>query len=181
MHILSLASVLPHAEDIKINASPFFHVYLSGWVCEHIMVRQKSEIISAGRTLPTHWISISQACCQICNVASYQAAIISTFVMTNDSVYQILYSTWLTPDVSDAEISIDGYFIFRADSKRGRAGERQPLTDKNKTDPGNLGKSLDPVYQSVNPCMPISLKNDDSFSNLFLWRMHPDACIHSGT
>ncbi|KER19463.1 hypothetical protein T265_11773 [Opisthorchis viverrini] len=28
----------------------------------------------------------------------------------------------------------------------------QPLTDKNKTDPGNLGKSLDPVYQSVNPC-----------------------------
>ncbi|KER20907.1 hypothetical protein T265_15216, partial [Opisthorchis viverrini] len=29
--------------------------------------------------------------------------------------------------------------------------ERQPLTDKNKTDPGNLGKSLDPVYQSVNP------------------------------
>ncbi|KER29230.1 hypothetical protein T265_04078 [Opisthorchis viverrini] len=32
-------------------------------------------------------------------------------------------------------------------------GERQPLTDKNKTDPGNLGKSLDPVYQSVNPCV----------------------------
>ncbi|KER33084.1 hypothetical protein T265_00982 [Opisthorchis viverrini] len=31
------------------------------------------------------------------------------------------------------------------------SGERQPLTDKNKTDPGNLGKSLDPVYQSVNP------------------------------
>ncbi|KER25517.1 hypothetical protein T265_07034 [Opisthorchis viverrini] len=33
-----------------------------------------------------------------------------------------LTETWLTPDVSDAEISIDGYFIFRADSKRGRAG-----------------------------------------------------------
>ncbi|KER27158.1 hypothetical protein T265_13856, partial [Opisthorchis viverrini] len=48
-----------------------------------------------------------------------------------------LTETWLTPDVSDAEISIDG--------------ERQPLTDKNKTDPGNLGESLDPVYQSVNP------------------------------
>ncbi|KER24112.1 hypothetical protein T265_08154 [Opisthorchis viverrini] len=31
--------------------------------------------------------------------------------------------------------------------------ERQPETDKNKTDPGNLGKSLDPVYQSVNPLM----------------------------
>ncbi|KER19482.1 hypothetical protein T265_11762 [Opisthorchis viverrini] len=30
--------------------------------------------------------------------------------------------TWLTPDVSDAEVSIDGYSILRADSKRGRAG-----------------------------------------------------------
>ncbi|KAG5448078.1 hypothetical protein CSKR_114139 [Clonorchis sinensis] len=29
--------------------------------------------------------------------------------------------------------------------------ERQLLNDKNKTDPGNLGKSLAPVYQSVNP------------------------------
>ncbi|KER26633.1 hypothetical protein T265_06138 [Opisthorchis viverrini] len=28
------------------------------------------------------------------------------------------------------------------------ARERQPLADKNKTDPGNLGKSLDLVYQS---------------------------------
>ncbi|KER23400.1 hypothetical protein T265_08725 [Opisthorchis viverrini] len=28
----------------------------------------------------------------------------------------------------------------------------RPLTDKNKTNPGNLGKSLDPVCQSVNPC-----------------------------
>ncbi|KER33598.1 hypothetical protein T265_00493 [Opisthorchis viverrini] len=36
-------------------------------------------------------------------------------------------------------------------SKSRCAGERQPLTDKNKTDPGDLGKSLDPVYQSVNP------------------------------
>ncbi|GAA50761.1 hypothetical protein CLF_105013 [Clonorchis sinensis] len=33
------------------------------------------------------------------------------------------------------------------------AGERQLLNDKNKTDPGNLGKSLAPVYQSVNPCI----------------------------
>ncbi|GAA52973.1 hypothetical protein CLF_109247 [Clonorchis sinensis] len=32
-----------------------------------------------------------------------------------------LTETCLTPDVSDAEISIDGYSIFRADSKRGRA------------------------------------------------------------
>ncbi|GAA53443.1 hypothetical protein CLF_110241 [Clonorchis sinensis] len=30
--------------------------------------------------------------------------------------------TWFTPGVSDAEISVDGYSVFRADSKRGRAG-----------------------------------------------------------
>ncbi|GAA51792.1 pol-related protein, partial [Clonorchis sinensis] len=30
-------------------------------------------------------------------------------------------------------------------------GERQKLNDKNKTDPGNLGESFDPVYQSVDP------------------------------
>ncbi|KER29431.1 hypothetical protein T265_03899 [Opisthorchis viverrini] len=29
-------------------------------------------------------------------------------------------------------------------------GERQPLNDKSKTDPGKLGESLDSVYQSVN-------------------------------
>ncbi|GAA58116.1 hypothetical protein CLF_113582, partial [Clonorchis sinensis] len=33
-----------------------------------------------------------------------------------------LTETWLTPDVSDAEFSIYGYSIFRADSKRGRTG-----------------------------------------------------------
>ncbi|GAA50827.1 hypothetical protein CLF_105109 [Clonorchis sinensis] len=38
-----------------------------------------------------------------------------------------------------------------ANTRRGH-GERQPLNDKNETDPGNLGESLDPVYQSVNPC-----------------------------
>ncbi|GAA55220.1 hypothetical protein CLF_107300 [Clonorchis sinensis] len=32
-------------------------------------------------------------------------------------------------------------------------GERQPLNDKNKTDPGNLAESLDLEYQSVNPCL----------------------------
>ncbi|KER26576.1 hypothetical protein T265_06219 [Opisthorchis viverrini] len=37
-------------------------------------------------------------------------------------------------------------FTFPLRSKR----ERQPLTYKNKPDPGNLGNSLDPVYQSVN-------------------------------
>ncbi|GAA49184.1 hypothetical protein CLF_102639 [Clonorchis sinensis] len=29
------------------------------------------------------------------------------------------------------------------------SGKRHPLNEKNKTDPGNLGESLDPVYQSV--------------------------------
>ncbi|GAA54653.1 hypothetical protein CLF_104618 [Clonorchis sinensis] len=33
-----------------------------------------------------------------------------------------LTETWLTSNVSDAELSLDGYSIFRADSKRGRAG-----------------------------------------------------------
>ncbi|GAA51631.1 hypothetical protein CLF_106510 [Clonorchis sinensis] len=37
-----------------------------------------------------------------------------------------------------------------ANTLRGH-GERQLLNDKNKTDQGNLGKSLAPVYQSVNP------------------------------
>ncbi|GAA47935.1 hypothetical protein CLF_100983 [Clonorchis sinensis] len=37
--------------------------------------------------------------------------------------------------------------------------ERQLLNDKNKTDPGNLGKSLAPVYQSVNPCSRLPLKD----------------------
>ncbi|KAG5445259.1 hypothetical protein CSKR_110440 [Clonorchis sinensis] len=39
----------------------------------------------------------------------------------------------------------------REGSNHGPSGERQPLNDKNKTDPGILGESLDPVYQSVNP------------------------------
>jgi hypothetical protein len=30
--------------------------------------------------------------------------------------------TWLTPDISDAEVSLIGYSIFRVDSNRGRAG-----------------------------------------------------------
>ncbi|KER31827.1 hypothetical protein T265_02054 [Opisthorchis viverrini] len=39
--------------------------------------------------------------------------------------------------------------------------ERQPLTDKNKTDPGNLGKSLAPVYQSVNPRIMAKLEDGE--------------------
>ncbi|KER19070.1 hypothetical protein T265_12025 [Opisthorchis viverrini] len=38
------------------------------------------------------------------------------------------------------------------------SGERQTLTDKNKTDPGNCGKSLDPVYQSeYRICLPLTV------------------------
>ncbi|GAA53857.1 hypothetical protein CLF_111321 [Clonorchis sinensis] len=43
----------------------------------------------------------------------------------------------------------DRFFtVDPANTRRGH-GERRPLNDKNKTDPGNLGGSLDPVYQSV--------------------------------
>ncbi|GAA51091.1 hypothetical protein CLF_105573 [Clonorchis sinensis] len=43
------------------------------------------------------------------------------------------------------------FFTVDPANTRWGHGERQPLNDKNKTDPGNLGESLDPVYQSVNP------------------------------
>ncbi|GAA52344.1 protein TFG [Clonorchis sinensis] len=42
------------------------------------------------------------------------------------------------------------FTVDPANTRRGH-GERQLLNDKNKTDPGNLGESLDPVYQSMNP------------------------------
>ncbi|GAA55221.1 hypothetical protein CLF_107342 [Clonorchis sinensis] len=42
------------------------------------------------------------------------------------------------------------FTVDPANTRRGH-GERQPLNDKNKTDPGNSGEGLDPVYQSVNP------------------------------
>ncbi|KAG5454452.1 Ras- protein Rab-8A [Clonorchis sinensis] len=40
------------------------------------------------------------------------------------------------------------FTVDPANTRRGH-GERQLLNDKNKTDPGNLGKSLAPVYQSL--------------------------------
>ncbi|GAA57558.1 hypothetical protein CLF_112890, partial [Clonorchis sinensis] len=43
------------------------------------------------------------------------------------------------------------FFVVDPANTRRAHGERQPLNDKNKTDPGNLGRSLDPVYQSANP------------------------------
>ncbi|GAA48079.1 hypothetical protein CLF_101152 [Clonorchis sinensis] len=42
------------------------------------------------------------------------------------------------------------FFTVDPANTRRKHGERQPLNDKNKSDPGNLGESLDPVYQSVN-------------------------------
>ncbi|GAA50905.1 hypothetical protein CLF_105204 [Clonorchis sinensis] len=42
------------------------------------------------------------------------------------------------------------FAVDPANTRRGH-GEQQPLNDKNKTDPGNLGESLDPVYESVDP------------------------------
>ncbi|GAA57660.1 hypothetical protein CLF_113037 [Clonorchis sinensis] len=42
------------------------------------------------------------------------------------------------------------FTVDPANTRRGH-GEQQPLSDKNKTDPGNLGESLNPVYQSANP------------------------------
>ncbi|GAA52707.1 hypothetical protein CLF_108652 [Clonorchis sinensis] len=42
------------------------------------------------------------------------------------------------------------FTVDPANTRRGH-GERQLLNDKNKTDPGNLGESLDPVYQSTKP------------------------------
>ncbi|GAA30349.2 DNA mismatch repair protein MSH6 [Clonorchis sinensis] len=44
------------------------------------------------------------------------------------------------------------FTVDPANTGRGH-DERQPLNDKNKTGPTNLGKSLDPAYQSVNLCL----------------------------
>ncbi|GAA53520.1 hypothetical protein CLF_110410 [Clonorchis sinensis] len=64
-----------------------------------------------------------------------------------------LTETWLTPDVSDAEISIDGYSIFRADSKRGRVAPLHLFT-MHGSDCFHLGV----VYRS-----PSSSPEDDQF------------------
>ncbi|GAA56939.1 mTERF domain-containing protein mitochondrial [Clonorchis sinensis] len=55
--------------------------------------------------------------------------------------------------VIDVSIVSDGRGATVWNEKKQKYGERQLLNDKNKTDPGNLGKSLAPVYQSVNPRM----------------------------
>ncbi|GAA50097.1 large subunit ribosomal protein L10Ae [Clonorchis sinensis] len=48
------------------------------------------------------------------------------------------------------------FTVDPANTRRGH-GERQLMDDKNKTDPGKLGKSLDSVYQPVNPKVPRDL------------------------
>ncbi|GAA47302.1 hypothetical protein CLF_100192 [Clonorchis sinensis] len=55
----------------------------------------------------------------ICTTLTFKKLLIGSFLLV---LCKALTETWLTPDVSDAEISIDGYSIFRADSKRERAG-----------------------------------------------------------
>ncbi|GAA48738.1 pol-related protein [Clonorchis sinensis] len=56
----------------------------------------------------------------------------------------------LTYALSEQGLANRIFTVDPANTRRGN-GERQPLNDKNKTDPGNLGESLAPVYQSVNP------------------------------
>ncbi|GAA54167.1 KRAB domain-containing zinc finger protein [Clonorchis sinensis] len=89
-----------------------------------------------------------------------------------------------------------------ANTRRGH-GKRQPLNDKNKTDPENLGESIDPVYQSVNKgsscfnassalavffvfslnhsqvCVMIVRQFDSLFAEyvpVYHWRVHLDIC-----
>ncbi|GAA51827.1 hypothetical protein CLF_106845 [Clonorchis sinensis] len=56
----------------------------------------------------------------------------------------------LTYALSEQGLANRFFTVDPANTRRGH-GERQRLNDKNKTDPGNLGESLDPVYQSLNP------------------------------
>ncbi|GAA48884.1 NADH dehydrogenase (ubiquinone) 1 alpha subcomplex 8 [Clonorchis sinensis] len=60
------------------------------------------------------------------------------------------------------------FTVDPANTRRGH-GERRPLNDKNKTDPGNLGESLDPVYQSVTEFMLCRYETHD-----------PRACLKEG-
>ncbi|KER26316.1 hypothetical protein T265_14033, partial [Opisthorchis viverrini] len=58
------------------------------------------------------------------------------------------------------------------------SGGRQPLTDKNKTNPRNLGKSLDPLYQSVKA---LELQTARSLAKLGLDSGPHDNTIHNVT
>ncbi|GAA48251.1 hypothetical protein CLF_101371 [Clonorchis sinensis] len=56
-------------------------------------------------------------------------------------------------EASQHTVSRESLYARVFEPKEGLLGscERQPLNDKNKTNPENLSESLDPVYQSVNP------------------------------
>ncbi|KER21200.1 hypothetical protein T265_10426 [Opisthorchis viverrini] len=61
----------------------------------------------------------------------------------------------------EVPLTVDKFKNVEAPARPTSSSERQPLTDKNKTDPGNLGKSLDPVYQSL--LAAVSLYASDVF------------------
>ncbi|GAA51950.1 hypothetical protein CLF_107121 [Clonorchis sinensis] len=56
----------------------------------------------------------------------------------------------LTYALSEQGLANRFFTVNPANTRRGH-GERQLLNNKSTTDPENLGESLDPVYQSVNP------------------------------
>ncbi|GAA53860.1 pol-related protein [Clonorchis sinensis] len=56
----------------------------------------------------------------------------------------------LTYALFEQSLANSFFTVDPANTRRGH-GDRRPLNDKNKTDPGNLCESLDPVYQSMNP------------------------------
>ncbi|GAA49386.1 hypothetical protein CLF_102952 [Clonorchis sinensis] len=79
-----------------------------------------------------------------------------TFSRITRTDFQILYGAYVRPLLEYANPVVYSGRVSSVSSELLRkwlpvSSERQPLNDKNKTDPGNLGKSLDPVYQSVNP------------------------------
>ncbi|GAA57662.1 hypothetical protein CLF_113039 [Clonorchis sinensis] len=83
---------------------------LPGYTTLGSLPSEATEIVS--KCLSTNCLSLFNKLCDIKqSVCLEQPSIIA------------LIETWLTPDVSDTENSIDGYSVFRADSKRRRAGE----------------------------------------------------------
>ncbi|KER22471.1 hypothetical protein T265_09446 [Opisthorchis viverrini] len=53
-----------------------------------------------------------------------------------------------------------------ANTRRGHR-EQQPLINKSKSDPANLGKSLDPAYQSGNPGIHMGMRVLNQFLSVF--------------
>ncbi|GAA52965.1 hypothetical protein CLF_109229 [Clonorchis sinensis] len=67
-----------------------------------------------------------------------------TFSRITRMDFQIPYAACVRPLLEYATP-----LVYSGRTKDVIPSERQPLKDKNKTDPGNLGESLYPVYQSV--------------------------------